>query len=223
MPRKFSLAGTVTRADSPCSYVEQLEEQLQQTSDGLRKLYGIAQGEEKWEGPPLAVSANGYPLTHEILERLGVLKPDLKAIFEENPEVLRYKLLLEQREKSQEQRFQTQIPLPGYPAPDNQLMGAYPTSSQLPPTPPTPVQNSDGQAPFNPNSGFNQIDPVISLDPSVLHPQGQSWGQAAPQPLFGDATGLVPYGMPSDYNGLWYPGATDNDPQAMPYYDPTLQ
>jgi len=50
-----------------------LEQQQHQLVAGLRKLYSMAQNGESWPGGPLATAQSGYPLTHDILERLDVL------------------------------------------------------------------------------------------------------------------------------------------------------
>lgn len=56
-------------------YVEMLEEQQAQLVCGLREFYNQAINGHPWPGKPLPKVNNGYPLTHDILQRLGVLKP----------------------------------------------------------------------------------------------------------------------------------------------------
>jgi len=50
-----------------------LERQQFKLVAGLRKLYCLLQKKEEWPGPPLQELSEGFPLTHDILERLGVL------------------------------------------------------------------------------------------------------------------------------------------------------
>lgn len=68
-----------------------LESQQTQLVAGLQELYRRLQSGEGWVGSPLKESTRGTPLTHDILERLGALKPDNKSgidHFEDNYEVL---------------------------------------------------------------------------------------------------------------------------------------
>ncbi|KNG87784.1 hypothetical protein ANOM_004620 [Aspergillus nomiae NRRL 13137] len=55
-----------------------MEEHQSQMVDGLHELYRRSVDGEGWPGPPLAVrpEAEGQPLTHDLLSRLGVLDQD---------------------------------------------------------------------------------------------------------------------------------------------------
>lgn len=55
------------------SYVEMLEQQQAQLVAGLRELYQRLQTGCGWPGSPLQEAQGGHPLTHDILERLGLL------------------------------------------------------------------------------------------------------------------------------------------------------
>ena len=55
------------------SYVEMLEQQQAQLVSGLREMYRRLQAGESWPGKSLKESHGGFPLTHDILERLNVL------------------------------------------------------------------------------------------------------------------------------------------------------
>lgn len=57
----------------PKGYVEMLEQQQSQLVAGLRDMYRRLQAGESWPGKPLKESHGGFPLTHDILERLNVL------------------------------------------------------------------------------------------------------------------------------------------------------
>lgn len=50
-----------------------LEQQQAQLVSGLREMYRKLQAREIWPGKPLKELNGGYPLTHDILERLNVL------------------------------------------------------------------------------------------------------------------------------------------------------
>lgn len=54
-----------------------LEHQQLQLVSGLQELYRRLQQGQGWSGAPLPEAANGSPLTHDILERLGALQQDL--------------------------------------------------------------------------------------------------------------------------------------------------
>ncbi|EEP82082.1 predicted protein [Uncinocarpus reesii 1704] len=69
------------------SYMEMLEEQQNQLVAGLRLLYRRVQEGEGWPGKPVQ-ECNGRPLTHEILEALGVLN-EMEEPFEESVSALR--------------------------------------------------------------------------------------------------------------------------------------
>lgn len=57
----------------PKGYVEMLEQQQAQLVSGLREMYRRLQAGESWPGKALKESHGGFPLTHDILERLNVL------------------------------------------------------------------------------------------------------------------------------------------------------
>jgi hypothetical protein len=50
-----------------------LEQQQTQLVAGLRELYSMLQSGQSWPGAPLREASGGYPLTHDILERLDLL------------------------------------------------------------------------------------------------------------------------------------------------------
>jgi hypothetical protein len=53
-----------------------LEQQQGQLVAGLQELYKLINDGQRWPGSRLEVGSNGQPSTHDILERLGVLKQD---------------------------------------------------------------------------------------------------------------------------------------------------
>ncbi|KAK2811407.1 hypothetical protein FQN49_008458 [Arthroderma sp. PD_2] len=72
----------------PKGYVEMLEHQQVQLVSGLQELYRISSNGEPWPGAPLDEGTRGFPLTHSVLDRLGVLEKngvtDKYGPFEEN-------------------------------------------------------------------------------------------------------------------------------------------
>ena len=58
------------------SYVQVLEHQHAQLIAGLHELYRRALNGDRWIGPRLEVVNHNQPLTHKILEALGVLQPE---------------------------------------------------------------------------------------------------------------------------------------------------
>ncbi|EXJ94674.1 hypothetical protein A1O1_03071 [Capronia coronata CBS 617.96] len=80
----------------PKGYVEMLESQQAQLVAGLQELYRRTQNGQGWPGSPLKETSHGMPLTHDILERLGVLKLDghgANEVFEEDLTVLQQRLI----------------------------------------------------------------------------------------------------------------------------------
>lgn len=57
-------------------YVHMLERQQSQLIAGIQSLYQKMKNGDSWTGPPLDHDAYGQPLTHKILQGLGVLGPD---------------------------------------------------------------------------------------------------------------------------------------------------
>ena len=58
------------------SYVQMLERQQAQLIAGLQEFYRRTQNGEGWTGPRLELGNHNQPLTHKVLEALGVLHPD---------------------------------------------------------------------------------------------------------------------------------------------------
>ncbi|KEF52057.1 uncharacterized protein A1O9_12047 [Exophiala aquamarina CBS 119918] len=67
----------VTRNSFIHRYVELLEIQQEQLVQGIQKLYQQLQERTAWDGAPLKEASNGLPLTHDILEGLGIIGPDV--------------------------------------------------------------------------------------------------------------------------------------------------
>lgn len=74
-----------------------LEQQQSQLVSGLREMYKKLQAGERWPGKSLKESHGGFPLTHDILERLNVLhssdSPMKHEVFEDDLEVLQQRCM----------------------------------------------------------------------------------------------------------------------------------
>lgn len=154
------------------SYVEMLESQQTQLVAGLQELYRRLQSGEGWTGPALRESSRGTPLTHDILERLGALKPDPKTgvdHFEENYDVLQNILFANgagplQREPS----FDTSSEAGQSPTCEIVSQSRIPSYSnsfsamQFPPTPPI---GSPHQFPSKSNSSLKVEMPLPNHSP----------------------------------------------------------
>ncbi|KAL2441666.1 hypothetical protein ABEF95_015993 [Exophiala dermatitidis] len=133
----------------PKGYVEMLESQQAQLVAGLQELYKRIQNGQGWPGSPLTETSHGMPLTHDILERLGVLKLDGHAtneVFEEDLTVLQQRLIAEgagfmQRQPSMESHCDSSTM--SAPSPISEPMAASRPNfsnpfnfTKFPPTPP---------------------------------------------------------------------------------------
>ncbi|KAF7590787.1 hypothetical protein BBP40_002355 [Aspergillus hancockii] len=76
----------------PKGYVEMLEQQQAWLVYGLQELYRRTSEGDGWPGEPLKCEANGHPLTHDLLTRLGALDQSKGERFEENTESMQQDL-----------------------------------------------------------------------------------------------------------------------------------
>ena len=165
-----------------------LEQQQDKLVHALQELYDRNLKNIAWSGPPLNKTAKGIPLTHDILEALGMLKSDDQGnyeTFEEDTDVLRRRMIVKEEEHA-------------YPTPTTTQSAEFsPISPNYEPYPPRPFVCEKGPpgARFNPTPpmGSPDSDPAItfpepslhlgtgmSLDPtSIQSPGGQTWIQTA--------------------------------------------
>ncbi|MCJ1393420.1 hypothetical protein MMC18_006294 [Xylographa bjoerkii] len=128
----------------PKGYVEMLEHQQTQLVSGLQELYRRVIDGQPWEGHLLNDSYNGRPLTHDILESLGVLQlePQCKSDnFEEDTEKMQKKLVQEganmmQRRPSVESECDRESNPSLYDSNGPQLLYSNPYIPNQLPTPP---------------------------------------------------------------------------------------
>lgn len=120
-----------------------LENQQAQLVQALRKLYRRVNSGQGWVGAPLR-ETNGSPLTHDVLERLGVLKQEGQAHsapFEEDFLALQCPMIAEGAGYMQSgMYFDTNLEvdqsLMSDPAADDWPTFTYRFASHCPPTPP---------------------------------------------------------------------------------------
>lgn len=188
-----------------------LEQQQQQLVGGLQVLYDIVINEKGWRGAPLKKSKNGYPLTHDILERLRVLKTDSTDMdvieeggFEEDLEALRKRLAakgdgLAQNTESTESDYhssQTLYPADRHSPQDLFTDVQFSHLNHLPPTPPRQYLQDQRRSTNHTNSAHQAEDPRSSFDGAMPQPnQGRSsWlVQHSQDPSYEDPIEYVPY------------------------------
>ena len=156
-----------------------LEQQQNQLVTGLQELYALVIRRASWKGAPLKESVNGHPLTHDILERLGVLRVDVDVgtdAFEEDLDLLRHKLAVESdsirspHPGSLNSDYQSQFSRPEVTSPRNHFGDSFYSHHQFPPTP--PIQSPNGETPISlsPVDCHPPPNSQTGLDPSVLQP-----------------------------------------------------
>ena len=159
-----------------------LEQQQEKLVNALQDLYHRAVKKKAWPGLPLQINAKGNPLTHDILERLGMLKLDDQGgreLFEEDADVLRQKMMIKEEEHAYptpttiqsefspvSPRFDAFVsrPLAGGKAP-----GA--TAFQLTP----PMQSPEEDTPMTFPDPSLSMGGSMNLDGASLRAPGQHW------------------------------------------------
>ena len=186
-----------------------LEQQQEKLVSALQLLYDHNLKGTRWPGRPLHKTSKGIPLTHDILDRLGLLKLDEQGnheVFEENPDVLRQQMIIKEEELA-------------YPTPNTIHSEFSPTGAEFErfvsrpfagekvlaktrfqPTPPMCSPEDDTSMTF-PESSLN-IGSSMNFDPSPLPSSSQTWLQPTSR--------LVPDMNYNNYDpGLAYNGISD--------------
>lgn len=185
-----------------------LEQQQDKLVNALQLLYERNLNRKAWPGPPLQKTAKGIPLTHDILDRLGLLKLDDQGnfeTFEEDTDVLRQKMIHKEEE-------------PPYPTPTTTQSEFSPVdpnfesfisrpfagekahaATQFQPTPPLHSPEEDTPMTFPESSMI--LGTSMNMDPTSLLPTPQTWMQSAPRYV---PPPPVEYGydMALSYNGM---------------------
>ncbi|KAL9118559.1 MAG: hypothetical protein Q9187_004894, partial [Circinaria calcarea] len=165
-------------------YVEMLEQQQIQLVNGLHELYKRATASQGWDGPLLSDGGHGRPLTHDILDSLGVLHHENIngcGNLEDDLDIMQHRLIrdgsdsVKRRGSSDSENEQSSVRTSFFEVTPQQSFakGTF-TTSQLP-TPPLT------QAPFTmptwngvPGSKASQVRPQLT----EIHP-GCSAGQVS--------------------------------------------
>lgn len=185
-----------------------LEQQQSQLVSGLQELYALVISSASWKGAPLKESVNGHPLTHDILERLGVLKLDLNVgteVFEEDLDVLRQRLTsetnteLSTHRRSPSSDDQSHVSFPEVASPRHCFGDSFHTLHQFPPTPPIQSPNEEQPYTLSPIDCQNRLDSRVGLDPSVLqsHPPPMSHQQAT---MYDESLDFLNFDLPANFD-----------------------
>ena len=163
-----------------------LQQQQDKLVNALQELYERNVNRKGWPGPPLQKTTKGIPLTHDILERLGLLKLDDQGnyeMFEEDTDLLRQKMIIKEEEHAYPTPNATQSEFS--PASSNYepyASRAFTGENALParqfqPTPPMQSPEEDTSMAF-PESSLN-MGTSMNLDPVSLQSPSQRWMQSA--------------------------------------------
>lgn len=180
-----------------------LEQQQDKLVNALQELYDRNLNRRPWPGAPLQKTAKGIPLTHDILDRLGLLKLDDQCnyeTFEEDTDVLRQKMIIKEEEHAYPTPNTTQSEFSAVSSNFEPFL-SRPFEKVLPatrfqPTPPIQSPEEDTSMLF-PESSIN-MGTSMNLDPTSLQSSSQRWMPSASR--------YVPdmeynYDMAISYNG----------------------
>ena len=163
-----------------------LEQQQDKLVNALQELYDRNLKRKAWPGPPLQKTAKGIPLTHDILDRLGLLKLDDQGnyeTFEEDTDVLRQKMIIKEEEPAYPTPNTTQSEFsPVSPNFEPFVSRAFANETALPatrfqPTPPMHSPEEDTSMTF-PEPSLN-LGTSMNLDPASLQSPSQTWLRSA--------------------------------------------
>ena len=169
-----------------------LEQQQEKLVNAMRDMYDRLEKCEAWPGDPLQRTEKGFALTHDILERLGLLNlpsDEYDEPFEDNPHLILNRMML----KTEENPYPTPNTIKSEYSPrDSEILDLNPSSSfggnmgmPLQPTPPlrTPEEHSLG------------MDSSMNLDLSTQY----AWLQ--PQNNYVEGANIYPYDVAPTYDG----------------------
>ncbi|GES65555.1 Zn(II)2Cys6 transcription factor [Aspergillus terreus] len=175
----------------PKGYVEMLEQQQAWLVYGLQELYRRTSDGEGWPGEPLKCEANGHPLTHDLLTRLGALDQAKGERFEENPDAMQQELWrqnaghMQRQDSSDASSDSAHSPVVPSVAAAARFADPF-AQPQLPPTPPNispstrPVKSEPSQMPpafaAAPLGMQGVVNPMVLQAPQQQQQQQQTWG-----------------------------------------------
>jgi hypothetical protein len=158
-----------------------LEQQQSQLVSGLRDMYKKLQAGESWPGRPLKESHGGFPLTHDILERLNVLHSNDSAIkheaFEDDLALLQERCMRANgiAQNVRRRRAMSEESEPGLTSSASSSHGmsspaqsiAFPDAFSQHNTPVTPSMDGDFYRPY---TGKSQLAMPTTSQSSNFHP-----------------------------------------------------
>ena len=181
------IVGETVQPLSSFRYVEMLERQQKQLVAGLQELYRRTQSGLGWDGPPLKETGHGTPLTHDILERLGALKPSRHNLeaehFEEDLHSLQRRLLAKgagsiQRAPSDSGSESDQSPT-FYQTSHKPTFGHPFSLNKLPLTPPTQSPYPENTSPALSHENHNESRlSSVQEDADDSMPSRQMWASS---------------------------------------------
>lgn len=182
-----------------------LEQQQDKLVNALQVLYDRNLRRQFWPGPPLQKTAKGFPLTHDILDRLGLLKLDDRGnreTFEEDTEVLRQKMMIKEEEHAYPTPTTTQSEFSPVSPNFEHFANTRPFAGEKAPaatryqlTPPMHSPDEDTSMTF-PESSLN-MGTSMNMEPVSLQSPSRTWMPTAPR--------YVPemdYNYDAVYNGM---------------------
>ncbi|BDD63265.1 hypothetical protein MPDQ_003532 [Monascus purpureus] len=205
----------------PKGYVEMLEQQQVWLVHGLQELYRRTSEGEGWPGDPLKCEANGHPLTHDLLTRLGALDQRKGEHFEEDTEAMQQELwrrssgYMQRQESSDCSSESAQSPVT-----QSRFSDAFTARHQLPPTPPTysplsrsqPLIKTEPQIVPNTPSYTQQLSMQGVVNPIALQGPQQQWPNSGlPSSGFCDFDD-VDFMSPTDYTSMPFDEQQINSP-----------
>lgn len=226
--RKFTLGGTYSGLISKeiilikIRFVEMLESHHSLVVKALQKLYKFCINNEGFPGEPLAEAPDGHPLTHTILDRLGLIKQAEENADDpdEDSEDLRYLRLLSTSTECSATAEPSPEPITP-PAPSPTMLSSPPSSAYKNPGPvPVPASSLPGgrhhshswswdMQPIHHQTPYHHSYPENGFQHDVMPMQRNSLGHGA--------TELVPNEIPSHIN-VSAGSSVSHDSAAFPYY-----
>ena len=173
-----------------------LEQQQEKLVNALRELYNRMERNERWPGQPLERTNKGFPLTHDILERLGMLNlgPDEnEEPFEENTDVLLGKMMNRPEENA-------------YPTPNTMQSGFSPQESEIMDFLQSPPFGSElcmpmDQYPPTPSSRTPE-EQVLCHGSSMAVNASAYYAYMQPPVSYPDGLNMCNYSVAQTYDGL---------------------